>query len=321
MKTYIIRRILISIPLLLAISFITFLFIQLAPGDFFDIMKMNPQISPETINMYKGKYHLDKPLIIQYFYWISRLLKLDLGYSFFYNSPVSKVLLSRIFNTLLLSICSIILTWVFAIPFGIWAALHRNKIIDRLLSILSYFGLSVPNFFFALLLLFLASVTGILPLGGMRSVNFGDFTLIGKIIDIAKHIIIPAIVISTASLAGLQRIMRGNMLEVLGKQYILTARAKGLPEHRVVYIHALRNALNPMVTIFGYQFSALLSGAALTEIVTGWPGLGSTLLVAVRAQDIYLVMGSMLIGGVMLLLGNLLADVVLAWLDPRIRYE
>jgi len=321
MKTYIIRRILISIPLLLAISFITFLFIQIAPGDFFDIMKMNPQISPETINMYKGKYHLDRPLIIQYFYWILRLLKLDLGYSFFYNSPVSKVLLSRIFNTLLLSICSIILTWVFAIPFGIWAALHRNKIIDRLLSILSYFGLSVPNFFFALLLLFLASVTGILPLGGMRSVNFGDFTLIGKIIDIAKHIIIPAIVISTASLAGLQRIMRGNMLEVLGKQYILTARAKGLPEHRVVYIHALRNALNPMVTIFGYQFSALLSGAALTEIVTGWPGLGSTLLVAVRAQDIYLVMGSMLIGGVMLLLGNLLADVVLAWLDPRIRYE
>jgi peptide/nickel transport system permease protein len=321
MRAYIIRRLIISIPLLLAISFITFLFIQIAPGDFFDTMRMNPQISPETISMYEKRYHLDEPILIQYFYWIKNLLKLDLGYSFFYNLEVSRVILSRLFNTLLLSFSSILITWLFAIPFGVWAALHRNKMIDRGLSVLSYIGLSIPNFFFALLLLFLASVTGVLPLGGMRSVNFVDFTFAGRIIDILKHLIIPSIVISTASLAGLQRIMRGNMLEVLGKQYILTARAKGLPENRVIYTHALRNAINPMVTIFGYQFSALLSGAALTEIVTGWPGLGSTMLVAVRAQDIYLVMGSMLIGGAMLLIGNLLADVALAWLDPRIRYE
>lgn len=321
MKTYIIRRLIISIPLLLAISFVTFLLIKLAPGEFFDTMRMNPQISPETISMYEEKYHLNEPIIIQYIYWIGNLLKLDLGFSFFYNLPVSRVILSRLLNTLLLSFCSILFTWAFAIPLGIWAALHRNKIIDRALSIFSYIGISIPNFFFALLLLFLASVTGLLPLGGMRSVNFGDFTLWGKVIDILKHLIIPAIVISTASLAGLQRIMRGNMLEVLGKQYILTAKAKGLPQNRVIYTHALRNAINPMVTIFGYQFSALLSGAALTEIVTGWPGLGSTMLVAVRAQDIYLVMGSMLIGGIMLLMGNLLADIALAWLDPRIRYE
>jgi len=321
MKAFIIRRLLISIPLLLAISFITFLFIQLAPGDFFDTMRMNPQISPETIRMYEERYHLDRPIIIQYFFWITNLLKLDLGYSFFYNAPVSKIILSRLFNTFLLSLCSILLTWLLAIPFGIWAALRKNKVIDRILSIFSYVGLSIPNFFFALILLFLASLSGILPLGGMKSVSFPDLTFLGKIIDIGKHIIIPSIVISTASLAGLQRIMRGNMLEVLGKQYILTARAKGLPERRVIYTHALRNAVNPMVTIFGFQFSALLSGAALTEIVTGWPGLGSTMLVAVRAQDIYLVMGSMLIGGIMLLIGNLLADIALAWLDPRIRYK
>ncbi len=321
MKAYILRRLLISIPLLLAISFITFLFIQMAPGDFFDTLRMNPQISPETISMYEKTYHFDKPVIIQYFYWLGNLLKLDLGYSFYYNLPVSKVIVSRLFNTLILSVFSIILTWLFAIPFGIWAALHRNKFIDRTLSIFSYIGLSIPNFFFALLLLFLASVSGILPLGGMHSVDFSNFSLWGQIVDVLKHLIIPAVVISTASLAGLQRIMRGNMLEVLGQQYILTARAKGLPEHKVIYTHALRNAINPMITIFGYQFSALLSGAALTEIVTGWPGLGSTMLTAVRAQDIYLVMGSMLIGGVMLLVGNLLADVALAWIDPRIRYK
>lgn len=321
MKAYILRRLLISIPLLLAISFITFLFIQMAPGDFFDTLRMNPQISPETISMYEETYHLDKPIIMQYFYWLGNLLRFDLGYSFYYKLPVSKVIASRLFNTLILSAFSIMLTWLFAIPFGIWAALHRNKFIDRMLSIFSYIGLSIPNFFFALLLLFLASMTGILPLGGMHSVNFSNLSLWGQIIDVLKHLIIPAVVISTASLAGLQRIMRGNMLEVLGQQYILTARAKGLQEHKVVYTHALRNAINPMITIFGYQFSALLSGAALTEIVTGWPGLGSTMLTAVRAQDIYLVMGSMLIGGVMLLIGNLLADVALAWVDPRIRYK
>ncbi|MFH1492930.1 MAG: ABC transporter permease, partial [Candidatus Omnitrophota bacterium] len=145
--------------------------------------------------------------------------------------------------------------------------------------------------------------------------------LLAKIFDIGRHLIIPTIVISTSAFAGLQRLMRGNLLDVLRQQYILTARAKGLPENRIIYHHALRNAINPLVTIFGYQLSGLLSGAALTEIICNWPGLGSTLLTAVRAQDIYLVMGSMLMGGILLLMGNLFADILLAWVDPRIRYE
>ena len=153
------------------------------------------------------------------------------------------------------------------------------------------------------------------------SADFDSFNLMGKIFDVARHMVIPVIVVSLASMATLQRLMRGNLLEVLRQQYILTARAKGLPESRVTYLHALRNAINPMVTIFGYHFSDLLSGEALVEIVCNWPGLGTVMLTAVRSQDLYLVMASMLMGGILLLAGNLLADILLAYVDPRIRYE
>jgi peptide/nickel transport system permease protein len=216
---------------------------------------------------------------------------------------------------------SLLLTWLIAIPLGIIAAVKRNRFADRFISFLSFIGLSIPSFFFALLLLYLASAFGVLPLGGMRSANFDSLNLLQRIFDIAKHLIIPTVVIATSAFAGLQRLMRGNLLEVLRQQYILTARAKGLPENRVIYHHALRNAINPLVTIFGYQLSGLLSGAALTEIICNWPGLGSLLLSAVRAQDVYLVMGSMLMGGILLLAGNLIADILLAYIDPRIRYE
>jgi len=321
MINYIVRRILIAIPLLLAISFITFLFIQLAPGNFFDTLRSDPQVSEDTIAHYEALYHLDKPVFIQYYYWLRNLLKLDLGYSFHYNCPVERVIASRLLNTLLLSLVSLLFTWAIALPLGIFAAVHRNRFIDRFFSMLSFIGLSIPNFFFALLLLYVAGYFKIIPLGGMRSANFDSLSIALKILDIAKHLIIPTIVISTSAVAGLQRLMRGNLLEVLRQQYILTARAKGLPEYRVIYHHALRNAINPMITIFGYQLSGLLSGAALTEIICNWPGLGSVMLTAVRAQDLYLVMGSMLMGGILLLAGNLFADVLLAWVDPRIRYE
>lgn len=321
MLNYIIRRILISIPLLFAISLLTFILIQATPGSFFDTLKLNPQVSSETIARYENLYHLDKPLAQQYLYWIWNLLHLDFGYSFFYNCPVSKVIGGRLWNTFILSLASLILTWSVAIPLGIWAAVRRNRFIDRFLSFCSFAGLSMPSFFLAMILLFIASYFHILPLGGMRSANFDDLDITGKIIDILKHLVIPTFVISLASIAALQRLMRGNMLEVLRQQYILAARAKGLPESRVIYRHALRNAINPLVTIFGYHLSDLLSGVALIEIICNWPGLGAVMLTAVRAKDIYLVMASMLIGGILLLMGNLLADILLAWVDPRIRYD
>jgi peptide/nickel transport system permease protein len=182
--------------------------------------------------------------------------------------------------------------------------------------------MSLPNFFLALLMLyFLGLKMGIVPTGGMKSPGYDDLSALGQVGDIAHHLIVPATVLAIGGLAGLQRLMRGNMLEVLRMQYITTARAKGLPENKVIYRHALRNAINPMVTIFGFELSGLLSGAALLEIVCNYPGLGQVMLQAVRSQDLFLVMGSMLIGGVLLIVGNLIADVLLAVVDPQVSYK
>jgi peptide/nickel transport system permease protein len=321
MTNYIIRRLLISIPLLLAISFITFMFIHIAPGDYFDTLRLNPQISEETIKRYEARYRFDKPPVIQYGYWLKNLLRFDLGYSFSRMSPVATVIKSRVFNTLVLSVSALFFAWIVAIPIGIYCAVHQYSIKDKFFAVFSFLGISIPNFFFALLLLYLASLTGILPTGGMTSVGYEDFSWWAKLGDILRHLIIPTVVIGTSAVAGLQRLMRGNMLEVLRTQYILAARARGLPENRVVYHHALRNAINPMLTIFGYELGGVLSGAALTEIITSWPGLGSMMLEAVRTQDIFLVMGGVLIGGILLVIGNLIADILLAWFDPRIQYR
>lgn len=320
MTTYVIRRLLISIPLILAISFITFMFIHLAPGDYFDTLRLNPQISEETIRRYESQYHLDKHPVIQYGYWLRNLLRLDLGYSFVKMSPVTRVIGARVGNTLILSLAALLFAWLIAIPIGIYCAVRQYSWGDKIFASLSFFGISIPNFFLALLLLYLASLTGILPTGGMTSVGYESLSWPARSLDILKHLIIPAVVIGTSAVAGLQRLMRGNMLEVLRAQYITTARAKGLPESRVIYRHALRNAINPMITIFGFQLGGLLSGAALTEIITSWPGLGSMMLEAVRSQDLFLVMGGMLMGGVLLIVGNLIADILLAWSDPRIQY-
>lgn len=321
MISYIIRRLLFLIPLLLIMGFIAFVCINLAPGNYFDSLRLNPQISEKTIKIYEQKYQLDKNVFLQYFHWIKNILRLDFGYSFTYNRPVFEVLYSRMFNTFILALSVILFSWFIAIPLGIYCAVHQYKFSDKIFSLLSFVGLSIPNFFLALLLLYLASITGILPTGGMRSVGFYDLSFWGKFIDLLKHLIIPTIVIGTASIAGLQRLMRGNLLEVLRSQYVTAARAKGLPEQRVIYVHALRNAINPMVTIFGGTLPALLSGAALTEIICSWPGLGSLMLEAVMKQDLFLFAGNLLMSGFLLIIGYLVADILLAWVDPRIQYR
>lgn len=340
MFNFIIRRILVTIPLLLAMSFFTFMIIQLAPGDILAKYRANPRVSAEYIEELEKEFHFDRHPIIQYGYWIKNLVQGNMGYSFTKNEQVSTVIKSHLFNTLILSLFSIFLTWMLAIPLGIYAAVHQYKFADKFFSFIAYIGISFPNFFLALLLLYGVSILddpnsfgpflsrvmallkflfGWIPIGGMKSMNYESLSFFGKVIDIGKHLVIPGIVLGTSAIAGLQRIMRGNMLEELRQRYITTARAKGLPENRVIYKHALRNAINPLITIFGYQFSALLSGAALTEIITNWPGLGTIMLEAVRSQDIFLIMGNMLIAGTLLVIGNLIADILLAASDPRIK--
>ena len=321
MTRFIVKRLLVSIPLLLGVTFLIFLFIQLAPGDFLDTLRLNPQISPETVELYSEKFHLDKPLVVQYLMWLKNVFRGDFGYSFAYKAPVVEVISSRALNTFILSLSALIFTWLFVIPLGVIAALKKNRFTDRFISLFSYMGISTPIFFLAFILLYLATFTGWLPLGGMRSVRFAEFSFWGKILDVGKHLILPTIVLSVGSVCSLQRIMRANLLEVLGSHYILGAKARGIPNKKILYVHGLKNALNPMITIFGYQLSGLLSGAAFVEIILGWPGLGVVMLEAVRSQDIYLVLGATVMGGVLLVLGNLAADILLRFVDPRIRYE
>lgn len=321
MLSFILKRILVAIPMLLGIALLTFVLMQMTPGNFLDTIRLDPQVSEETIAHYQKLYQLDKPLWQQFGYWLRNLARLEFGHSFYYNVPVADIIGGRLWNTFVLSFASFLLTWLVAIPLGICAALHRNRWVDRLIQLVSYMFLSLPSFFIAMILLYWASHSGVLPLGGMYSPEYDQLGFFGKVGDVLMHLIIPATALSIASIAALQRIMRGNMLEILGQQYITTARAKGLPENKVVYKHALRNAINPLITLLGYEFSALLSGAALIEIITSWPGLGSLMLTAVRSKDIYLVMASMLMGGILFLIGNLLADIALAKVDPRIRYD
>ena len=320
MVRFIIQRFLVFIPMLLGITFLAFVLMRITPGNYLDTIRLDPQISQETIERYQKLYELDKPLVFQYWHWLKNVCRLEFGYSFHYNVPVAHIIGGRLFNTFILSLSAFLITWLIALPLGIWAALHRNRWQDKTVQILSYAFFSLPTFFITMIFLFWASQSGVLPSGGMRSPDFEHMSFVQKAWDLIRHLVVPVSALSLGAIGYLQKIMRGNMLEVLGQQYILTARAKGLSETRVVYVHALRNAINPLITLLGYEFSSLLSGAALTEIICSWPGLGSLMLTAVRAKDIYLVMASMLMGSAMFIVGNLLADIALAKADPRITY-
>ena len=320
MLKFILKRLFVSLFLLIGMSFFIFWMMHATPGNFFDSLKLNPQISQETIARYEKLYGLNEPLLIQYGRWLTNVARGEFGYSFFYNVPASHLILGRLGNTFILSFVSFLLTWSVAIPLGIWAALHHNRLIDRALSLCSFAAFSTPSFFLAMILLYMVSQWGILPLGGMHSPDYESLSWASKLLDLAAHLVIPTTALSLASIASLQRIMRGNMLSVLRQQYITAARAKGLPEHQVIYRHAFKNAFNPMVTLLGYELSGLLSGSVLIEIVCSWPGLGTLMWTAVRSKDVYVVMASFLLGSFLLLMGNLLADIALVRLDPRIRY-
>lgn len=315
---YISKRILQVIPLLIIVSLISFFIIRLSPVDPLAELRLNPSISQETLNKEIKRLNLDKPIYIQYFSWAKSFVKGDLGYTSS-GEKVSVKLKERIPNTLLLTLVVIFMTWAAGIPLGILAAVKKESALDRGLTILSSIGMAIPSFFFAILMLIFAVKTGWFPVGGLTSYNFNEMSFGGKCFDISKHLVLPSIVLFTISLSGLQRQMRANMLEVLDSDYIKFARAKGLSEWQVLFKHALRNAINPMITLLGFEFAGLLSGAALTEYVFQYPGLGRLILEAVMKSDINLVMASLMIGSIMLVLGNLLADILLIITDPRVR--
>lgn len=321
MRTYVLRRLLQVIPLLLGISFLTFVLLQLAPGDYINTLAENPMVSAERLEAMKHSFGLDKPWYVQYGLYLKNVfLHFDFGESFARHQKVFVILREGLLNTLLLALAAAVVTWGLAIPLGVWAAVRQYSWLDKGLTVFGVIGLSIPEVLSGLLLLMLAARTGWLPVGGMHSLDYDQLDWVGKAIDLARHLALPAIVVGLTPLAGRMRQMRGNLLDVLRLDYVTTARAKGLSENVVVFKHALRNAINPLITLFGYTLGSLVSGALIVEIIFAWPGLGRITFEALQTQDQYLVLGSVMMASFVLVLGNLVADLMLAIADPRIAY-
>lgn len=299
-------------------------------------LRHNPQISREALKKEEERLGLHKPMPVQYWLWLSHVFQVDwraiaegrpleffqpdLGTTF-NGEPVTFVLVDRSKNTLLLNVVTILLTWLVAIPLGIYAALRWRSVTDRMMTVFAAVGMAMPSFVLALLLAMVVVKTGWLPLGGIKSYNYDEMNLLEKVWDLVLHLALPVTVLTILGIAGLQRQMRGNLLDVLGAEYVRTARAKGLPEHVVIYKHAVRTAINPLITILGYTFAELLSGSLLTETVVGFPGLGVLTYSAVLRTDTNLAMACLMMSVLMLVAGNLLADVLLKIVDPRIELQ
>ena len=314
---YIFKRIFQSLPILLLVTIISFFLIRLSPVDPLAELKLNPSISKQTVEAETKRLGRDKPIVVQYFYWGKNFIKGDMGTTT-NGEKVSSKIKERALNTLLLSFCVIFFTWLIGIPIGIIAALNFKSKFDRMLTVFSSTGMAIPSFFFAVLMLIFAQKTGLFPIGGLTSANFYTLTPFQKFLDVAHHLVLPTFVLTTLSLAGLSRQMRANLLDTLDSDYVKYAISKGIPRKKVILKHALRNAINPLITMLGFEFAGLLSGAALTEYVFQYPGLGRLILEAVMKSDINLVMAGLVIGSFMLVLGNIISDILLRLVDPRV---
>jgi peptide/nickel transport system permease protein len=321
MWSYVFKRLLHMIPLLLGVSLLTFLLMALAPGNYFTALQQNPQISPETIARLKAQFHLDQPWYVQYVFWLKNVLSGNFGYSMAYHIPATTLIVQRLWNTFLLSFTALIIAWGVAMPLGIWAAVKKDTWVDHSCSFIAFIGLSVPDVLLSLLALWCAAATGWFPVGGAESALYDFMSPAQQFWDRAHHLILPAFVLAAADLAGIMRQMRSNLLDTLRAEYVIAARARGLGEGLVVYKHALRNAINPLLTIFGYSLAYLLSGAFIVENIMAWPGLGRLTMEAFFAKDSYLVVDSVVMATALLVAGNFIADLLLAWSDPRVRLK
>ena len=327
MLTYIVRRLFGMLPTLFVVSVLTFIIIQLPPGDFLTTLSTQAAesgggIDENALEAMRRQYGLDQPMYVQYLVWISGFPRGDFGYSIEWKAPVSELIASRLGFTLLFSVLALAFTWVVAIPIGIYSATHQYSWGDVALTFLGFLGLSVPAFMLGLVYLFIAAFWFNTSVGGLMTPGLENAPWDGaKILDVFNHLFWPTIIVGAAGTAQLIRIMRGNLLEILGQQYITTARAKGLTENVVVNKYAVRVAINPLVSVMGMELPNLINGATLLGIVLSLPTIGPMFLNALKNQDIYLAGTILVMLAVLLMLGNLLADIALAWVDPRIRYE
>src|SRR5579863_1189154 len=318
---YLERRLIHAALLLIGASVLSFLFSGLAPGSFFDELKLNPQISPETVAALRSQYGLDQSLPVRYGRWLKSVARGEWGYSFAYNQPVRNLLIVRARNTLLLTTLAMTLAWLIAVPIGVWAANRNGRWEDRLTSTSTSLLLSVPELVLALGLLYLVIRTHALPVGGMTSSAFDHLGRWGQASDLAAHLIVPVTTLVLASLPILIRHVRASMIEALQAPFIQAARGHGIGRARVLFYYALPAAANPLISLFGLSVASLLSGSLLVEVVTGWPGLGPLLLEACFSRDMYVVVGVVMASTVFMIVGSLLADVMLLLADPRVRVD
>lgn len=328
MIRYLARRLLGAIPLVLGIATIVFFLVNLAPGDP-TMYVLSPGMTPEVVEQMRANYGLDQPVHIRYVKWMGAALTGDFGTSHMHNRPVLDVLLTFLPNTLLLSSCALGLAFLVGIVVGTMQAVRQYSLMDQGMSVVMLFFYSMPSFWLALMLILMFSLFARnvwdwpiwFPASGMTSVDYEFLTLGGKLRDRIMHLVLPTVSLALVLAAGIARYMRGSMLEVIRQDFVRTARAKGLPERSVIFKHALRNALIPIITLLGLYIPVLFSGTVFIEYVFAWPGMGKTLVDAITGRDYPLVMAGTFFFAVMVVVGNLIADVLYAVVDPRIRYE
>jgi peptide/nickel transport system permease protein len=326
MTQYIIRRVLFFIPTLFAISMVTFFIIQLPPGDFLTAYEARLASSGDAVDLQRvaelrERYGLDDPVPVQYWKWISGVFRGDFGYSLQWKQPVTDLLGQRMLLTFLLALSTTVFVWIVAIPIGIYAAMRKNTIGDYAASLVSFLGQAIPDFLFALVLMWLAFFYFDMSVGGLFSPEYENAPWsLAKVGDLIGHLWIPMIVIGTNGTAGLVRILRANLLDELHKPYVEAARSKGLTEWKLTAKYPVRVAMNPFISGIGDTLPGLISGATITSIVLNLPTAGPLLLQALLSQDMYLAGSYIFLLSLLSVIGVLISDILLAWLDPRIRY-
>lgn len=321
MLSFLLKRLIGLVPVFFGITIISFFVMHLAPGKPTDLQTaMNPKVSYEAKLRLEKMYGLDKPVYVQYFDWVRRFARFDFGRSYLDARPVTDKILERLPVTVLINSLSLILIFAVGIPIGIMSAVRHGTPADRLSTVFVFIGFSTPEFWLALLAMSFFGITlHLLPISGLTSIDFEYMTVFGKAVDMARHLMLPVAIATFGSLAGISRYMRTSMVGVIEQDYIRTARAKGLSEREVIYRHALKNALLPVITIVGLSIPGLIGGSVIFESIFSIPGMGRLFYEAVMARDYPVIMGILSLGAILTLIGNLLADIAYAYADPRIR--
>jgi len=315
------RRLVRALLLLAGVSVLCFLFTEMAPGSFFDEMRLNPQISPETIAALRSHYGLDQPLPVRYLRWVKSVARADLGYSIAYNTPVAPLLWERAKNTLLLTGVGMGVTWLVSVPLGVWIGTRRDRLLDKVVSLGSSLFISIPEVVIGLALLAIVVHWRILPVGGMHSADSDSLSNWLRLKDTFQRLLLPATVLVLVESCVIVRHVRASVIEALQLPSIEAARAFGISNARLLFRHVLPVAASPAISLFGFSLAGLISGSLLVEVICGWPGLGPLILEATLSRDFYLVIGGIMLSGLFMVAGNLIADVMLLATDPRIRVE